>query len=47
VLDGAAFVRALAVGAPWAAATRKFALARDGYPGLPALLERAARVRVG
>jgi hypothetical protein len=45
VIDAAAFEAALATGAPWGAATRKFALARDGCPGLPALLERAAERR--
>ena len=41
--DAAAFKQALSTGAPWAEATWKFALGRSDYPGLPALLERAAR----
>ena len=38
--DGAAFKDALAAGTPWGRHARKFALARDGYPGLDALLAR-------
>jgi uncharacterized protein (DUF4213/DUF364 family) len=38
VVDAAAFKQALATGAPWGRATRKFALARNDYPGLKALL---------
>jgi uncharacterized protein (DUF4213/DUF364 family) len=33
VVDGAAFVDAMARGVPWSAATRKFAIARDQWPG--------------
>ncbi|MDZ7592690.1 MAG: DUF364 domain-containing protein [Rubrivivax sp.] len=38
VLDAVAFRNALAAGAPWGRATRKFALTRDNYQGLPTLL---------
>jgi hypothetical protein len=34
---------AIRTGSPWGAASRKFALARDDYPGLDALVARAAR----
>lgn len=33
VVDGAALVEAMARGAPWSAATRKFAIPRHGWPG--------------
>jgi hypothetical protein len=36
-----AFKQALAAGQPWGRHARKFALARDGYPGIEALLARA------
>lgn len=35
VVDAPAFKHALAAGAPWGGATRKFALTRETYPGLP------------
>ena len=35
-----AFKQALAAGQPWGRHARKFALARDGYPGIDALLAR-------
>ncbi len=38
VVDGPALVQALAAGRPWGGAARKFALAPEGYPGLPDLL---------
>lgn len=41
IRDPAAFVDALCRGAPTAAMAHKFALARDAYPGWPALLQRA------
>ena len=43
VEDAAVFKQALASGAPWGAATWKFALSRDDYPGLDALLAGAAK----
>jgi len=45
VMDAAAFKAALASDAPWGGAVRKFALERSAYPGLPALLARAAERR--
>ena len=42
ISDPAAYVDALRAGEPTAQATRKFALARDDYPGWAALLQRAA-----
>jgi uncharacterized protein (DUF4213/DUF364 family) len=42
ITDPAAYVDALRRGEPTAQATRKFALARDDYPGWAALLQRAA-----
>lgn len=41
VEDGAAFADAMARGAPWGAAARKFSIAREGWPGWPALLQPA------
>jgi len=38
VVDPRAFTQALAAGSPWGGATRKFALTREAYPGLPSLL---------
>lgn len=40
ITDREAFCTALAVGASWTAAARKFALRREDYPGAQALLER-------
>ncbi|MBK7260654.1 MAG: hypothetical protein IPI03_01650 [Rubrivivax sp.] len=37
ISDPAAFKQALATGAPWSHAARKFLLQRDGYPGLAEL----------
>ena len=37
ITDAVAFKSALATGAPWSAHARKFALARDAYPGVDAL----------
>lgn len=37
IADRAAFTQAVATGAPWSAAARKFLLRRDDYPGLAAL----------
>ncbi len=42
VVDAAAFKQALATGAPWGRATQKFALTRENYPGLQALLAGAS-----
>lgn len=42
ITDPAAYVDALRAGEPTAQATRKFALARDDYPGWATLLQRAA-----
>lgn len=39
--DGPALLEAIRAGRPWGASARKFALARDGYPGLDPLLARA------
>lgn len=47
VVDGPAFAAALARGAPWGAATRKTLLTREAYPGLAALLARAATGAAG
>jgi hypothetical protein len=41
-VDAPAFKRALAAGEPWGKHARKFALARADYPGIDALLARAA-----
>jgi uncharacterized protein len=40
ITDREAFCASLAVGAPWTAAARKFALRREDYPGFEALLNR-------
>lgn len=40
VEDGPALVDAIRTGLPWGASARKFAIARDGYPGIDALLDR-------
>jgi uncharacterized protein len=40
-----AFKQALATGQPWGRHARKFALARDAYPGIEALLGRVRRQR--
>ena len=37
VVDGAAFTEAMAAGTSWSFASRKFAIARDGWPGWRAL----------
>lgn len=37
IVDGPAFTQAVATGAPWSHASRKFLLRRDDYPGLAAL----------
>lgn len=37
VVDGAAFTEAMAAGESWSGASRKFAIARDGWPGWAAL----------
>jgi len=42
IVDAPAFKRALAAGEPWGRHARKFALARADYPGIDALLARAA-----
>jgi len=41
--DADGFKRALAAGESWGRHTSKFALGRDGYPGLDALIRRASR----
>lgn len=41
IVDAGGVKRALATGERWGAFARKFALARDGYPGLDALLARS------
>lgn len=41
--DAPGFKRALASGEPWGRHARKFALARDDYPGLDALIDSSAR----
>ncbi|MDO8418834.1 MAG: DUF364 domain-containing protein [Rubrivivax sp.] len=43
IVDAPAFKQALANGTPWGAATRKFALSREDYPGLPSLLATLRR----
>ncbi len=43
IVDRAAFLDAIARGAPWGASARKTALRSAGYPGFDALLERLAR----
>jgi hypothetical protein len=40
VVDGPGLLGAIHGGRPWGGAARKFALRRDGYPGLDALLDR-------
>jgi uncharacterized protein (DUF4213/DUF364 family) len=47
VADRPALVDAIRTGSPWGASARKFAIARDGYPGLDALLGRIAPARGG
>jgi uncharacterized protein (DUF4213/DUF364 family) len=42
-LDPPALLEAIRTGAPWGGAARKFALAREDYPGLEALLGRIGR----
>ena len=42
IIDAEGFKRALAQGEPWGRCATKFALGREGYPGLDALLDRAA-----
>jgi uncharacterized protein len=37
IVDRPAFIEAVATGAPWSRATRKFLLTREAYPGLEAL----------
>ena len=39
VVDGAAFADAMAAGTSWSGASRKFAIARDGWPGWHALTD--------
>lgn len=46
IVDAGGFERALAAGQPWGRHARKFALARDAYPGFDALRARAAAARV-
>ncbi|MFM6985430.1 MAG: Rossmann-like domain-containing protein [Hydrogenophaga sp.] len=41
VIDGAAFTDAMATGTSWSGASRKFAIARDGWPGWRALTGHA------
>lgn len=41
VTDADAFMRRAAAAEPWGDAARKYHIARDGYPGFAALLERA------
>lgn len=43
VVDRAGFVDALRSGGSWGGFTRKVAIARDGYPGVDALLARVAQ----
>jgi hypothetical protein len=45
VVDRAALLEAIRTGSPWGASARKFAIAREGYPGLGALLDRIAPAR--
>jgi uncharacterized protein len=40
ITDPDAFRTAIGIGAPWTASARKFAIHREGYPGLEALLDR-------
>ncbi len=40
VVDRPALLEAIRTGAPWGGSARKFAIAREGYPGLDALLGR-------
>ena len=39
VVDGAAFAEAMATGESWSAASRKFAITREGWPGWKALAQ--------
>jgi uncharacterized protein (DUF4213/DUF364 family) len=41
IVDRDGFVTALARGEPWGTHARKYLIARDGYPGVAALVERA------
>ena len=43
IVDRDGFVGALTRGEPWGAHARKYLIARDGYPGVAALVERALR----
>jgi len=43
ITDAEGFKRALVAGAPWSEHARKSAIAREGYPGIAALLAAAAR----
>jgi uncharacterized protein (DUF4213/DUF364 family) len=42
VVDRVGFLEAIATGAPWGKTSRKTAISREAYPGLDALLARAA-----